>query len=99
MDWILEFFGRGLIGTGEARRVSDKINLHIALGGDFAGFLIVREVVAVNLIETRRIAAIEQNGDVVQLGPPVELELFQIAGLNAEERALSVGLGKLKPAR
>ena len=34
----------------------------------------------------------------MQLGVPVDLELFYIARLNCEQRSLPVGLGKLKSA-
>ncbi len=85
-----------MIRTHEARRVGDKINLHIAFGGDLTGFWIIGEVVAVNLIEARRITPIKQNGDVVQLGAPVELELFDISCMYGKQGTLAIGLGNLE---
>jgi len=98
VDWVLEFFWGGLIGTRETRRIGDQINLHVALGGDVTGFLVETKIVAVDLVETRGIAAIEHNADVVQLGVSVELELFDVAGLNGEDCALAIGFGKLEAA-
>ena len=95
MDWILEFLRRGLIGAGDARRVGHQIDLHLALGDDLAGLLVESEIIAVNLIEARGIAAVQHNADVVQLGVAVQFELFDVAGLDGEEGALAIGLGIL----
>ena len=94
---ILQFLGRGLISAGEARRVRHQIDLYVAFGGDVAGFLVVGKIVAVNLVEARGIAAVEHDADVVQFGVSVKFELFHVACLDGEQRALSIGLGKLKP--
>jgi hypothetical protein len=98
VDRILHFFRCGLIRTGEARRVGHKIDLHVAFGGDVARLLVEGKIVAIDLIEARGVAAIEQDADVVQLGVAVKLEFFDVAGLDGKERALAVGFGKLKAA-
>ena len=63
-----------------------------------SGLLVVGKIVAVDLVEARRIAAVKHDADVVQLGVAVELEYFDVAGLDGEKRALAVGLGKLVAA-
>ncbi len=98
MDRVLEFLWRGLIGTGKAGRVGDKVDLDIPLGRDVSGLLVVGKVIAIDLVEAGGVAAIEHDADVVQFGVAVELELFEIAGLDGKERPLSVGFGKLKAA-
>ena len=98
VNWVLELFGRGLIGTGEACRIGYEIDLHVAFGGDVAGFLIVGKIVAVDLVEAGGIAAVENDADVVQLGVAIELKFLEIAGLDREEGALAIGLGKLEAA-
>ena len=99
VDRILEFFGRGLIGTAEPGRVGDQIDLHVALGSDVASFLVESKIVAIDLVETRRVAPIQHDADVVQLGVAPQFEFFDITGLDGEQGALAVRLGKLKSAR
>src|SRR5271166_2221543 len=99
MDRVLQRFWCGLVGARQSSGIRDQIDLDVAHGGDIARLLVVGKIVAVNLVEARRVAAIKHNRNVVKLGIAVQLELFHIAGLDREERALAVGLGKLETVR
>ena len=72
VDWILKFPGSALVRSGAARWIGLQIDLHLAVTGDVARFLVVGEVVAVNLIEAGGIAAVENDADVVQFGAAVQ---------------------------
>ena len=84
MDGILEFFRRRLIRRGDARGIGLQIDLHFALRRNIAGFRIKGEIVAINLIEARRVAAVKNDGDIVQFGAAVEFELLNLFGANSE---------------
>ena len=53
-------------------------------------FVIVGEIVAVDLVEARGVAAVENNADVVQFGAAVELEFFYVFGLDGENGSFAV---------
>ena len=96
VDGILEFLGSSLVGPGQAGRIGLQIDLHLAVSGDVARFLVIGEVVAVDLVEAGGIAAVENDADVVQFGAAIQLELLETAGLDGEQSSLAVGLGELK---
>src|ERR1700685_1148731 len=99
VDGILEFLGSSLIGAGLTRRIGLQIDLDFTVSRDVARFLVVGEVVAINLVEAGGIAAVENNADVVQFGATVDLELLEAASLDGEQSSLAVGLGELKARR
>src|SRR5208282_2260365 len=96
VDWILELFGSRLVWSGKACGVRDEIDLHVAFGGNVASFRVISEIVAVNLVKARGVAAVKHDVDVVQFGATIKFELLQVTGLDGEQRALPVGFGKLK---
>src|SRR5271166_6831529 len=93
VDGILQLLWSRLIGRGPAPGVGFEINLHVAPRGDVSGIWIVGEIVAVNLIEARGIAAVENNADIVQFGVAIELELFNIFSVYGKNRATALGFG------
>ena len=95
---IFQRLGYGLIGTGQPAGICHQVNLHIALGRDVAAARVVGEIVAVDLVVAGRIAAVENDVDVVQLGAVAHNKAFEAAGLDGEKCASTVGLGVLKSA-
>src|SRR6202011_919874 len=96
VDGILEFFRSRLIRAGGPRRVSFKVDLHLAFGRDVARFRIVQEIIAGDLVETGSIATVENNVDLVQFSAPVHFEFFHRPGSDGKERTPALGLGKLE---
>lgn len=88
---VLNVLWRGLIGARAALGIGDKIDLNFAPGGYFSAFRVIAEVIPINLIVAGRIAAIEDDADLVQFGSAIELELFYIRGFDGKQRALAVG--------
>src|SRR5437588_8980571 len=99
MDGILEFPGSALVRASKAGWVGLEIDLHVAAGRDVAGWLVVVEVVAINLIEAGGIFAVEDDTHVVQFGASVQFELLEVTGLDGEQGPLAVRLGELKAGR
>jgi len=95
---VLQFFRRGLVGAGLSGRIGFQIDLNLALRHNVAGLLVVGEIIPVDLIETRRIFAVNDDADLAQFRPAVELELNDIAGLNCKQRPPALGLGELEAA-
>ena len=87
MDGILEFLRRGLVRRADARRIGLQIDLHSTLRRNISGFRIEGEVLAIDLIEARRVAAVKNDGDIVQFGAAVKLELLNVFGTNRKDRA------------
>ncbi len=99
VDGILELLGSALVRSSRARWIGFQIDLHFPVTRDVARFLVVGEVIPINLVEAGGIAAVENDADVVQFGAPVQLELLELAGLDGEQGALAVRLGELKTIR
>src|SRR5208282_708533 len=91
MDGILQLSRSGLIGRGDAGGVGLQINLHFAAGSNVAGLRIEGEIVAVDLIEARRVATVENDGDILQIGPSVELEFLHALSPDGKDRASGLG--------
>lgn len=70
MNGILHALGLGLIGLEQSLGIRLKVDAHFALGCDVARLRVVAEVVAVDLVVAAGVAAIQRDGDVVQLSPP-----------------------------
>src|SRR5258708_25781452 len=84
MDGILQLLGSALVWSRQTCGVGLEIDLHITAGRNIARFLVVAEIVSINLIKAGGVATVENNTDVVQLGAPIQLELLDVAGLDGE---------------
>ena len=87
VDGILERLGRRLIQVAGPFRIGFEVDLHLALGDDVARFRIISKVVARDLVEAGRIASVEHDVHVLQVGVAVELELLDVAGADGEDGA------------
>src|SRR5581483_5208731 len=87
MNWIFQFFGRGLVWIRNTLRIRLQVNGDFASAGYVAGLLVVVERLAIDPVETRRIAAVNRNHHVVQLGPATRFKLDRLTGLQFEPRS------------
>src|SRR5258708_21987020 len=71
MDGILQLLGSALVRSRQTCRVGLKIDLHIPAGRNIAGFLVIAEIVSIDLIKPGRVATVEDNTDVAQFGSPI----------------------------
>src|SRR5215472_6597639 len=99
MNGILQFLGSTLIGIQNTFRIRLQINLHFALGSHITRRRIVVERLSVNLIVAARIAAVERDGYIMQLGVPALAVLDRLAGLHLEQGMSLVGLRNREPLR
>src|SRR6202035_1161970 len=88
-----------LVRTLQSSGIRLKIDLHFPAGSNVARFLVVGKCIAINLVEAGGIASIENNGDVMQFGAAIQLELLKVGSLDGKQRTLAIRLGKLKARR
>jgi hypothetical protein len=73
--------------------------VNLTLCDDRSCFLVVLKVIAVNLVKAICLTSVNDDVDIVQLGAATLLVLRDLGGMNGEESASTLALGKREPLR
>src|SRR5205085_8475416 len=88
---ILQLRRRRLVGLHRAFGVGLEVDVDLAFGADVLGAWVVGELAAVYLVKAVRLAAVDDDVDLVELRAPALLELQSVRRSHREQRAPALG--------